>query len=84
MNAVDETIALKEKYAGKWRDRSQLYWAGRLLEEVAELLGALLGIHAGPVERELAQIASICMNWLELRAERGIPSASSARKDADA
>jgi len=38
-----------------------------LLEEVGELALAIAGIHEHNVDYELQQIASICLNWLEMR-----------------
>jgi hypothetical protein len=70
MTVVQEVIELKEKHCKTWRNRSQFYWTVGLLEEVAELIGALVGVHRGPVELELKQIAAICMNWLEMRLEQ--------------
>lgn len=78
MNITQSVIELKEKHAGKWRDKSQAYWAWRLTQEVFELLGALLGLHAGPVEWELMQISSICMNWLEARNPQVLPTMRAA------
>jgi hypothetical protein len=43
------------------------YWFYRLLEEVYELNGALLGCHRGHVGLELEEIAPICINWLHKR-----------------
>lgn len=67
MDVAKSVVELKEKHSQTWRDKSQLYWAFGLLEEVIELIGALLGLHKGPVEWELMQISAICMNWIELR-----------------
>lgn len=57
-------IQLTNKYKFYWQDRSNLYWAWRLFQEVMELFGSLIGIHKDPVKWELIQIASICMNWM--------------------
>lgn len=70
MDAEHDVIVLRRMYAHHWRNKSDWYWAFALCEEVIELLGALIGIHAGPVEWELKQIAAICINWLELRMSR--------------
>lgn len=74
MDVAKSVVALKEKHCKTWRDKSQLYWAVGLLEEVVELIGALLGLHKGPVEWELMQISAICMNWIELRNPQSLPT----------
>lgn len=51
-----------------WRDKPDSYWLARLMEEVGELAGSLVGDHDDPPEWELTQIAGICINWLEMRA----------------
>ena len=48
-----------------WRYEGDHYWLARLQQEVAELTLALDGQHEGPVNHELLQIATICINWLE-------------------
>ena len=60
---------LKDQHRYTWRDRGQLKWALGLLEEVAELMLSLVGLHRGPPEWELQQIAAIAWNWLEMRRE---------------
>ena len=65
-----EVLMCKHKYAATWRDKSQLTWVHGLLEEVCELMLSLIGLHDGPVDHELMQIAAICMNWREYRAEQ--------------
>ena len=54
-----------ERYQDYWRDQPVVYWLGRLIEEIGELSGTLIGSHKGPVGHELRQIASICINWLD-------------------
>jgi len=66
LSLVEElTIRRKRRYKNYWRDKSDWYWLYRLLQEVAELTGSLLGIHKDSPRHELEQIASICMNWIE-------------------
>ena len=65
-----EVLLCKHKHATTWRDKSQLTWVCGLLEEVCELMLSLVGLHDGPVDHELMQIAAICMNWREYRAEQ--------------
>jgi PHP family Zn ribbon phosphoesterase len=56
-------LALKHKLT--WRKRSNFYWLMRMLQEIVELAMALAGRHHDPPERELQQIASIAVNWLD-------------------
>lgn len=74
MDVAKSVVELKEKHRQTWRDKSQWHWAMGLLEEVIELIGALLGLHKGPVEWELMQISAICMNWIELRNPQSLPT----------
>ena len=60
---------LKDQHCNTWRDRGELKWAIGLLEEVIELMLSLVGLHRGPPEWELQQIAAIAWNWLEKRRE---------------
>ena len=70
ITAVEElVIRRKRRYKSYWRDASDWYWLWRLLQEMLELVGVLLGIHDDPVSHKLAQIASICINWMEKRAK---------------
>lgn len=50
-----------------WRDEHESYWLARLQQEVAELVLTLDKQHDGPREHELLQIATICINWLDMR-----------------
>ena len=63
-------FALKQTHLETWRNHGQLKWTLGLLEEVAELLLSLAGLHKDPPDWELMQIATIAMNWLEMRTER--------------
>ena len=50
---------------GQWHmQKQQSFWFDKLMEEVKELEGVLLGDHDGTIEHELTQIAGICTNWL--------------------
>ena len=69
---MDEKIAWVRAYAefhsdtwSEWRSRGRLYCAWRLIQEVSELVGVILGVHDDDLDHELRQIASICLNWLE-------------------
>lgn len=63
---LKQVTQLMYKHRYTWRDRSQWYWMYRLLLEVGELGLSLIGLHRGPVEWELLQISSICLNWREI------------------
>jgi len=65
-----KVIGLKRVHSQTWRDCGQLKWTVGLLEEVWELLLALVGLHRHSPDWELRQIAAIAMNWLEMREER--------------
>lgn len=69
----DEVIAsvLKrfEDNRERWQDRDDHYWFERLSQEVGELGSSICGNHDDPPDWELAQIASIALNWLMKRAE---------------
>ena len=67
---VLETISLMSDHKTTWRDKPEWFWFLMLLEEVVELLGALVGWHKDPIDFELMQIASICMNWMDMRRSR--------------
>lgn len=70
ITAVEElVIRRKRRYKNYKNYESDWRRLLRLLEEVAELIGSLIGIHKDPVSHELGQIASICMNWMEKRAK---------------
>ncbi len=60
-------IHLAREHAQTWQDRRQWYWARGLLEEVGELLLALLGLHRHSPIYELMEISSICLNWIVYR-----------------
>ena len=68
---VDKTVSdFRKKYDKHWRDKPESYWMARLMQEVGELASSLIGEHKDPPELELKQIASICINWLEMREEK--------------
>jgi hypothetical protein len=73
-------LELKSQHAHTWRDKPEDYWLARLMAEVGELAGALVGDHDDEPEWELTQIAAICINWLELRAALGDPAADSGSR----
>jgi lipid-A-disaccharide synthase-like uncharacterized protein len=64
---VMATVRLMEEHKATWRNKPEWFWFLSLLEEVFELLGALIGWHKDPVKWELMQIAAICMNWIDMR-----------------
>lgn len=60
-------IAMQMAHAKTWQKSDERTWIDGLKEEVYELLDTLDGLHAGPAEHELRQIASIAINWLRYR-----------------
>lgn len=60
-------LDLKYKHCKTWRDKPDWYWFMQLMEEVFELALSLLGLHRHGPDIELAQIASIAMNFMEKR-----------------
>ena len=66
---VMELYAIDHKQ-NTWRDKSEWRWVRGLLTEVIELLLSLVGLSGHPAERELMEIASICMNWGDWRTNR--------------
>lgn len=65
-----EVVFLRRQHLRTWRDKPIWYWVLRLLEEVAELVLSLAGLHKGPPRWELTQIAAICINFIEVLTER--------------
>lgn len=66
---LDQIVGLQRYHNKTWRNKRQWRWVLGLIEEVVELIASLVGLHEGPPEWELMQIASICLNWLEYRQE---------------
>jgi len=66
---MKQILQYKHRYRDYWRHKPESYWLARLQEEVAELTLTLDEQHEGPVSLELREIASICMNWLDMRGE---------------
>ena len=64
--------AMAAKHSHLWLDRADDYWLCRLMQEVGELASVIAGDHSDTVEHELAQIGSIAVNWLRLRAALAI------------
>lgn len=64
---MDEVLRLKLEHVKTWRDKPESYWFARLVQEVGELGSSLVGDHDDSPDWELAQIAAICLNWLEMR-----------------
>ncbi len=69
MDIVKMVYELKKKHEATWREKPESYWFARMVEEVGELAGALKETHEHTPDWELSQIASIALNWLEMRAE---------------
>jgi len=70
----DAVVDLVRQHVTTWRDKPDAYWFQRLVGEVGELGCSLAGDHKDPPEWELAQIAAICINWLDMREKHGAPS----------
>jgi NTP pyrophosphatase (non-canonical NTP hydrolase) len=75
MMEIDETVfnevrAMQFHHRKHWRDKPEEYWMARLMQEVGELASALVGDHADSPDLELCEIASICLNWLDMRASK--------------
>jgi len=62
-----QVLRLANEHKDTWQDKSEAFWLFGLLEEVFELIGALIGWHKDEPETELLQIAAICMNWIKRR-----------------
>lgn len=68
METFKMVYELKKRHEKTWRGESEPYWFARLVEEIGELGGALVGNHEHTPDYELSQIAAIVLNWLEMRA----------------
>lgn len=62
-------IDYKKKYATYWRTLPEVWWFPRLLQEIGELADTFTGETEDTRTHELRQIASICLNWLDMRGE---------------
>lgn len=69
MSVIGDVLKLKEQHKGTWRNKPSWFWYLSLFEEIIELTFALVGLHRHSPDTELAQIAAIALNWLELREE---------------
>lgn len=78
--AEELVVRHRRKYLTYWRERENLYWFIRLVEEMIELGLLLVGLlqysqkkgwHKESPQRELMGIASICINWLEMLSDDG-------------
>ncbi len=71
MNDTEKMLQERRlKYRGYWYEKSEWYWLKRLLEEVWELIGTMVGWHKHSTDLELSQISTITANWLEMRENR--------------
>ena len=72
MNKIMKRIReLVKEHSLTWRDKPETYWFARFIEQVGWLGNSLFGSHYLHTTNEaLAHIASICINWLEMRQER--------------
>lgn len=60
-------LDLAKTHEDTWQDKPDWYWFLALVKEFTELGLSLLGLHKDPPRWELAQISSICINWLRKR-----------------
>ena len=67
MSIINDILEIKEKHRETWRDKPDEIWLTHFIEEVAELVLSVHGKHNHSPDIELKQIASICLNWLEMR-----------------
>ena len=67
MSALEMVIEQRDKHAETWRDKPDWFWFVSLMEEIIELGLALVGQHNHSPEHEMAQISSICINWIDKR-----------------
>lgn len=73
---LDEVMSLAMEHQFTWSDKPESYWAGRLLQEMSELMLGLdgFGEHKedppDSPDLELLEIASIALNWLKRRANK--------------
>lgn len=65
-------ISLADQRYRQWFGMPQTYWLARLMQEVGEAGSSLVGDHSDPLDWELMQIASTCINWLRMRNPSGI------------
>lgn len=65
--AIDLVAAKAIQHRYNWRGETESYWLQRLMQEVGELASVMAGDHTDTIEHELTQIASICVNWLDMR-----------------
>ena len=66
---MNRVLDLKRRYATYWQQQPDEWWLARLLQEIGELADTLTGETNDLTEHELRQIASICLNWLDMRGE---------------
>ena len=69
---IDGIIKLVKEHSQTWRDRPETYWFARFVEEVGNLGCSIFGEHWSEraADEVLARIASICINWLDMRQNR--------------
>ena len=67
---INLVLDLKGARGTIWKDYGSYEWYKGLCEEIDELGAALNGEHTDSPDHELIQIASIALNWLDMR---GVP-----------
>lgn len=66
---LDEVLGIVEKHKKTWRGKKDSHWYSQFSEEVGQLGVAL--ITETDVDEQLLKVASITLNWLDARKERG-------------
>lgn len=73
---VMATIRMQQKYKDHWREKGDWYWFWKLSQEIMALAWNVAGFHRdGSPRWELMQIASICLNWMQLHEARKLAAA---------
>jgi len=67
---MKQILQYKHRYWDYWREHPEEWWLARLMQEVGELADTFTGERPDDARpHELRQIASLCMNWLDMRGE---------------
>lgn len=64
---VINILCRTERHKTTWREKPQWYWFWMLLRQCKKLAVSLLCGYGEPVHIELEKIASIAMNWIDMR-----------------
>jgi len=66
---MKQILQYRHRYRDYWRRQPEEWWLARLMQEVGELADTMTGETGDTRNHELRQIASICINWLDMRGE---------------